>query len=90
MSQRTISLQDVALMDANGLNYSRLDYFEPLLKPRHSVYNTYRSQADGMLLEVPPFASSVCKSTNISASALHMMLQRFVMVLLAPATSLII
>ena len=42
-------------------------YFETFLKPRHSVYNTHRSEADSLLLEVP------C----ILASALHMMLQSF-------------
>ena len=32
-------------------------YFEPFLMPRHSAYNTHRSQSDGMFLEVPHFAS---------------------------------
>ena len=32
-------------------------YFEPFLIPRHSAYNTHRSQSDGMFLEVPHFAS---------------------------------
>ena len=36
----------------------------PLLKPRDSVYNTRKSQADGVLLEVPHFATSVYKSTK--------------------------
>ena len=31
----------------------------PFLKPRHSVYNTRKSQADGVFLEVPHFAPSV-------------------------------
>ena len=31
-------------------------YFEPFLKPRHSVYRTRRSQSEGVLLEVPHFA----------------------------------
>ena len=31
--------------------------FEPFLIPRHSAYNTRRSQSDGMFLEVPHFAS---------------------------------
>ena len=32
-------------------------YFEPFLIPRHSAYNTRRSQSDGMFFEVPHFAS---------------------------------
>ena len=32
-------------------------YFEPFLIPRHSAYNTHRSQSDGIYLEVPHFAS---------------------------------
>ena len=51
-----------ALMAANALVGSRLDYcnpkyFEPFLIPRHSAYNTRRSQSDGIFLEVPHFAS---------------------------------
>ena len=38
-------------------------YFEPFLKPRHSVYRMRRSQSDGVLLEVPYFASTY-KSKN--------------------------
>ena len=37
-------------------------YFIPFLKARHSVYNTCKSQADGVFLEVPHFAPSVYKS----------------------------
>ena len=32
-------------------------YFEPFLIPRHSAYNTRRSQSDGMFFEVPHFTS---------------------------------
>ena len=32
-------------------------YFEPFLIPRHSAYNTRRSQSDGIFLKVPHFAS---------------------------------
>ena len=39
-------------------------YFVPFLKPRHSVYNTHKSQAVGVLFEVPYFATSVCKSAK--------------------------
>ena len=38
-------------------------YFEPFLKTWHSVYNTHTSQVDGVVLEVPHFASSGYKST---------------------------
>ena len=31
--------------------------FDPFLIPRHSAYNTRRSQSDGIFLEVPHFAS---------------------------------
>ena len=31
---------------------------------KHSVYNTRKSQTDGVFLEVPHFATSVCKSTK--------------------------
>ena len=31
-------------------------YFEPLLKPRHSVQHTHRSQTNGVVLEVLHFA----------------------------------
>ena len=39
-------------------------YFVPFLKPRHSVYKTGKSQADGVFLEVPHFAISVYKSAK--------------------------
>ena len=39
------------------LNSGNPKYFEPFLIPRHSAYNTHRSQSDGMFLEVPHFAS---------------------------------
>ena len=32
-------------------------YFEAFLIPRHSAYNTHRSQSEGIFLEVPHFAS---------------------------------
>ena len=38
-------------------------YVEPLLKPRHSVFNVHRIQVDGVVLDVPHFAS-VCKSSK--------------------------
>ena len=39
-------------------------YCVPFLKPRHSVYNTHKSQADGVFFEVPHFASLVYKSSK--------------------------
>ena len=39
-------------------------YFVPFLKPKNSVYKTHKSQANGVLLEVPDFATSVYKSTK--------------------------
>ena len=39
-------------------------YFDSFLKPRHWVYNTRRSQADSVWLEVPHLASSVHKHTK--------------------------
>ena len=39
-------------------------HHEPVLKPRHSVYNTRKSQADGVFLVVPHFATSVNKSSK--------------------------
>ena len=51
-------------------------YFVPFLKPRRSVYDTSKSQDDGMLLEVQHFAPSVYVSLlRILASALLMMCQ---------------
>ena len=61
----------------NTIPFSRLPYwctiscvvviqniFVPFLKPRHSVYNTCKSQAGGVFLEVPYFAPSVYKSSK--------------------------
>ena len=39
-------------------------YFTPFFKPRHSVCNIRKCQADGVFLEVPHFATSVHKSTK--------------------------
>ena len=48
----------------NFLQIGYPTYFEPFLKPRHSVYNTGRSQADAVVLEVPHFAYLVYKFTK--------------------------
>ena len=47
-------------------------YLKPFLKPKHSMYNTCRSQTNGAVLAVPHCASSAYKPTNHLASALHM------------------
>ena len=46
-------------------------YFEPFLKPTHSVYRTHRSQSDGMLLEVSHFASIYKSKTSIVMPVPH-------------------
>ena len=57
-------------------------YFVPFLKCIHVVYNTHKSQADVVFLEVPHSATSVCKSffRSIFASALLMMPQGYRMI----------
>ena len=47
----------IALLVYKFLHSGHPKYFEPFLKPRHSVYRTRRSQSEGVLLEVPHFAS---------------------------------
>ena len=47
----------MALLMYKFLHSGNPKYFEPSLKTRHSVYRTYRSQSDGVLLKVPHFAS---------------------------------
>ena len=39
-------------------------FFVPFLKPRNTVNNTCKNQADGVFLGVPHFATSVYKSTK--------------------------
>ena len=51
------SVFKMALLVYKFLHSGHPKYFECFLKPRHSVYRTRRSQSDGMLLEVPHFAS---------------------------------
>ena len=46
-----------AMLGFKFLHRGNPKYFEPFLIPRHSAYNTRRSQSDGMFLEVPHFAS---------------------------------
>ena len=66
------SVFKTALLVYKFLHSGHPKYFEPFLKPRHSVYRTRRSQSDGVLLEVPHCASL----------ALHTMPQEFGMIFL--------
>ena len=51
------SIFKVALLVYKFQHSGHPKYFEPFLKPRHSMYRTRRSQSQGVLLEVPHFAS---------------------------------
>ena len=57
-------------------------YCVTFLKPRHSVYNTRKSQADGVFLEVPHFAPLAYKSSKHFGLSFAYMLQRFGMICL--------
>ena len=52
------SIFKTALLVYKFLNCGQPRYFAPFLKPRQSVYNTRKSQADGVFLEIPHFATS--------------------------------
>ena len=58
------SIFKTALLVYKFLHCGYPKYFVPFLKPRQSVYNTRKSQADGVFLEVPHFAPSVYKSSK--------------------------
>ena len=51
------SVFKTALLVYKFLHSGHPKYFEPFLKARQSVYRTRRSQSEGVLLEVPRFAS---------------------------------
>ena len=68
------SIFKVALLVYKFLHSGHPKYFEPFLKPRHSMYRMRRSQSQGVLLEVPHFAS-IYKPKNNLALALHTMLR---------------
>ena len=51
------SIFKTAMLVYEFLHSGNPKYFEPFLIPRHSAYNTRRSQSDGIFLEVPHFAS---------------------------------
>ena len=54
----------MALLVYKFLNHGQPKYFAPFLKPRRNVYNTRKSQADGVFLEVPHFSTSIYKSAK--------------------------
>ena len=58
------SIFKTALLAYKFLNCGQPRYFAPFLKPRQSVYNTRKSQADGVFLEIPHFATSLYKSSK--------------------------
>ena len=68
------SIFKVALLVYKFLHSGYPEYFEPFLKPRHSMYRMCRSQSQGVLLEVPHFAS-IYKPKNNLALALHTILR---------------
>ena len=51
------SIFNTAMLVYKFLHSGNPKYFEPFLIPRHSAYNTHRSQSDGIFLEVPHFGS---------------------------------
>ena len=51
------SIFKTAMLVYKFLHSGNPKYFEPFLIPRHSAYNTRRTQSDGIFLEVPQFAS---------------------------------
>ena len=51
------SIFKVAVLVYKFLHSGHPKYFEPFLKPRHSMNRMRRSQSQGVLLEVPHFAS---------------------------------
>ena len=53
------SIFKTALLVYKFLNCGQPRYFAPFLKPRQSVYNTRKSQADGVFLDIPHFATSL-------------------------------
>ena len=58
------SIFKTALLVYNFLNCGHPKYFSPFLKPRQSVYNTRKSQADSVFLQIPHFATSLYKSSK--------------------------
>ena len=76
------SIFETALLVYKFLNCCYPKYFAPFLKPRQSVYNTSKNQADGVFLEVPTLPLQYIILLSILASVLLMTLQRFGMICL--------
>ena len=55
----TVPYSRLPLLVNKFLHSSYPKYFVPFLKPRHSVYNTSKIQAAGVVLEIPHFTTSV-------------------------------
>ena len=68
------SVFKTALLVYKFLHSGHPKYFEPFIKPRHSVYRTCRSQSEGVLLEVPHFAS-IYKSKKHFIALIHLTYQ---------------
>ena len=75
------SVFKTALLVYKILHSGYPNYFEPFIKPRHSVYRPRRSQSDGVLLVVSHFAL-IYKSKKHFGLSLYMMLQGFGMICL--------
>ena len=58
------SIFKTALLVYKFLNCGHPKYFAPFLKHRQRVYNTHKSQADGVFLYIPHFATSIYKSSK--------------------------
>ena len=58
------SVFKTALLVYKFLHCGHPKYFAPFLKSKQRVSNTHKSQADGVFLEVPHFATSIYKSSK--------------------------
>ena len=65
------SIFKTAMLVYKFLHSGNPKYFEPFLIPRHSAYNTRRSQSDGIFLEVPTLVQ-FSSLENILDSVLRM------------------
>ena len=68
------SIFKVALLVYKFLHSGHPKYFEPFLKPRHSMYRTRRNQSQGFCLRSHILHQYISQK-NILALALHTMLQ---------------
>ena len=63
-----LSVFKTALLVYKYLHSGYPKYFEPFLKARHSVHRTRRGQSDGMLVEIPHFASDISLKKHFGLS----------------------